>query len=94
VRLQTLQGKIHASGAGCSVRGACVDLVGPDSLHAANDPANPYPERFDLIVSTMTFHHIEDIPGEWAAAASTCSKRARSSRRVWCRGRRVLELEI
>lgn len=45
-----------------NMRAVCAELVDTHSLSAANDPANPFPEQFDLITSTMTFHHIPDIP--------------------------------
>ncbi|GAB4817545.1 hypothetical protein N2152v2_004591 [Parachlorella kessleri] len=59
--IEALQAKVDAKGPRFNVRAACVDLVDPSSLHAANDVANPYPEKFDVVASTMTFHHIENI---------------------------------
>lgn len=67
---QHFQGKI-ASDPGCKARAVCCELEHPGSLHDANDPADPFPERFDLVCSTMTTHHIQDIPCE-ASGAGRC----------------------
>lgn len=40
-------------------------LTDANSLAAANSDADPYPLAFDLIVSVLTLHHVEDIKGAW-----------------------------
>lgn len=47
---QFLRQKVEARGPGCNVRAACCEVTSPSSLHEANDPADPFPEQFDLIV--------------------------------------------
>jgi hypothetical protein len=72
--LQEFQAKIEAA-PGCNLRAACVELRSPASLREAADLAHPLPEQYDLVVSSMTFHHIADIPGEGVGGFSGPSEK-------------------